>query len=366
MARVNSEQEYIFVNEQLTEETGIPAEKWLGRTHKAIGLPDNICENLHAICEKVIATGQSAEFKTLYEGKSGKRHYRFRAIPEANNENEVLTIMLLASDITILEDTLQQLYASQAHYETLFEGMSDAVFVHEVAEDGNMGRFLEVNTAACERLGYTREELLCLMPFDIDYHDPKKEEEVTRIIQQLAEGKNITFEQTHMTREGKPIRVEISARSLQLGCKTAVISIVRDLSERDAAAVQLRESEEMFRQLMDNVPGAFWMTDKDMKSVLYVDPEISHFWSGNPEELITDPKRWREIIHFEDKHICDQVLKDIANGKTVDAEYRIIKPDKSIIWTHVRAFSICNDKGEIIRLAGFLKTSPKNANCARV
>src|ERR1051326_5108413 len=48
----------------------------------------------------------------------------------------------------------------------LFDGIDDAVFVHD-----DQGRIREANPAACRRLGYTRDEFLRLTTRDIDAPD---------------------------------------------------------------------------------------------------------------------------------------------------------------------------------------------------
>src|SRR5262249_4427461 len=64
----------------------------------------------------------------------------------------------------------------------LFDGIDDAVFVHDLE-----GHILEANAAACQRLGYTREEMLHLTTSDIDA--PEFAEGFgERLQQQLAAG----------------------------------------------------------------------------------------------------------------------------------------------------------------------------------
>ena len=120
---------------------------------------------------------------------------------------------------------------------TLIAAITDAIFVHEVRPDGTSGKFIEVNEVACERLGYTRQELLQLTPKDIDAPDGT---DSTDIIKVLATGQNITFEQIHVTKDGRRIPVEIAANAFTLAGKPAVLSMVRDISERKQAETEIK------------------------------------------------------------------------------------------------------------------------------
>jgi PAS domain S-box-containing protein len=69
------------------------------------------------------------------------------------------------------ESTIQQAHEAiikaERHYRLMFNSVSDAVFVHTLGEDGVPSQFIEVNDNACHYLGFTREDLLGMGPFDI-------------------------------------------------------------------------------------------------------------------------------------------------------------------------------------------------------
>src|SRR3972149_7012108 len=109
----------------------------------------------------------------------------------------------------------QSLRYGEEHYRTLFKAIADAVVVHEVREDGPPGRFLEVNSVACERLGYTREELLQMSPVDIDA--PDSGVDVKSIGRRVLAGETVTFEQVHLAKDGRRIPVGIRAANVDVG-----------------------------------------------------------------------------------------------------------------------------------------------------
>ena len=94
-------------------------------------------------------------------GKEG--YFRSFSSPTYDSAGQVsggLTVIIDISEEKTLEDAFR---SSESRYRTLFEGAGDAIFIHSLD-----GRFLDVNRAACEALGYEREELLCMTPKDVD------------------------------------------------------------------------------------------------------------------------------------------------------------------------------------------------------
>jgi len=118
----------------------------------------------------------------------------------------------------------------EKRYHTLFNSGNDAVFVHPIASDGSLGNFTEVNALACERLGYTRQELLRMSPKDIDA--PERAEDGRAAAQDLLEHGHALFETVHVARDGAEIPVEINAHVVDWGGQPAVLSLARDITER--------------------------------------------------------------------------------------------------------------------------------------
>jgi PAS domain S-box-containing protein len=146
---------------------------------------------------------------------------------------------------------------SEEHYHTLFNAITDAVFVHPIQADGAVGKFLEVNNVACELLGYTRQELLNMTPLDIG--DPDSGISLQELVQDVMAGESATFELRLITKDGRKIPVEIHGQSFTLGSQILNLSLVRDITERKRAEANLRESEQMLRLVLDTIPArVFW------------------------------------------------------------------------------------------------------------
>src|SRR6056297_3206532 len=128
-------------------------------------------------------------------------------------------------------------------YKSIFNNSSDAIYFHIVKKDGIQGNFCEVNDAACEMLGYSREELLCMTPDDIDSSATVKK--TPEIMKKLIQHKKVRFEGVHVKKNGEKVPVEISTRLIEDPSGKRVVSIVRDISERKASEKALKLYKEI-------------------------------------------------------------------------------------------------------------------------
>jgi PAS domain S-box-containing protein len=133
----------------------------------------------------------------------------------------------------IIQERTADLRASEEKYRTLIESANDAVFIHEIRDDGMPGPFIEVNELACTRLGYSREELSRMGPMELD--DPRYRDRIAEAMERLLKDGHALFETAQIAREGRSIPVEVSSRVLELKGKRLIFSIVRDISERKKA-----------------------------------------------------------------------------------------------------------------------------------
>jgi PAS domain S-box-containing protein len=138
-----------------------------------------------------------------------------------------------------------------ASFKTTLDHTLDCVFMF----DPDTLQFFYVNEGAVRQIGYTREELLKLHPYDIK---PEYSEALFRnFIAPMIRGQqqSITFETLHRHRDGHDVPVEIFLQYIkQSGDSPRFVAIVRDVSERKRAEAALRESEARFHTLVEVAP----------------------------------------------------------------------------------------------------------------
>ena len=122
--------------------------------------------------------------------------------------------------------------------------------------------------------------------------------------------------------------------------------------ERAVAEEALRESEERFRQLAENIQEVFWLTDPAKNRILYVSPAYETIWGRSRAEVYASGRSWLDAVHSEDRDAVLRALTSKQMDGTYSEEYRIVRPDGSIRWIHDRAFPIRNGAGDIYRVVG--------------
>jgi PAS domain S-box-containing protein len=175
-------------------------------------------------------------------------------------------IMSVTRDVT--ERVLAERARSQSErmYRTVFESANDAVFIESVD-----GRILDVNRHGCELLGYQREELVKMSVSDMVTAEARAW--LPMVTDAILRDKTFRTEAVNVHKSGRRIPVEMSASTMELDGKTAVLAIVRDITERKRAEAALAESENRYRAMFDESLMGIYRTAPDGK-ILMANPAL--------------------------------------------------------------------------------------------
>jgi len=173
-------------------------------------------------------------------------------------------------------------------------------------------RFLDCNTAAHQCLGYTREEFLSLSAFDID---PVIDQAMAeRLIKEMEKSGFVIFESVHRRKDGSTFPVEINAKTIRLE-KVYRLAVVRDITERKRAEAALRESEERYRDLVENSHELICTHDLD-GLILSTNRAAAEALGGDLNDFV-GKKNIRDILAPEVRHqFADYMAKLLEGGAT--------------------------------------------------
>ncbi|CAN5710942.1 hypothetical protein BH23PLA1_BH23PLA1_17350 [soil metagenome] len=267
----------VSINLTECEILGYQREEMIGRPiFDFIADEEQRAEARKAVAEKLRGERPLHPFERVYRRRDGRTLIvSIRERLRIGEDGRVLGLRSTVQDVTEQKQMEAALISSERKARALFEGIEDAVFVHDL-----QGHILDANPAASRRLGYSREEFLRLTTRDIDAGDFAEAFE-QRIAHQLRQG-NLSCEGRHRTRDGRIIPVDINSSTIQYEDQTAILAVVRDITERKAleetrrqfAESQMRNAEEVAaknRALMDSEARYRQLTEASIDAVVVAD-----------------------------------------------------------------------------------------------
>ena len=239
---------------------------------------------------------------------------------------------------------------TEREYKQLIDGMNDTAFVINFE-----GKFIEFNKAAIQVLGYTRDELLAMGPTDIDTH--LSENDIGKMIKGMKSDKKQVFETDHRTKDGRIIPVEINSSRITYKGKKVILSIARDITERNKAREEIKASESKYRNIFDNIQDVYYETNVN-GAILECSPSIEIFSKGQytREELIG--KNMNSF--YLDPHARVKFVEElIKNKRVVDYEITLKNKDGSLIDCSLSSVLQLDTKGNPEKIIGSMRDITK-------
>ncbi|MHB9154676.1 MAG: PAS domain S-box protein [Endomicrobiales bacterium] len=98
--RFDRDMRYAYVNPAFERLTGIPRERFAGRSNEELGMPQEQASFWEAAAKQGFESGREGSIEFSLPGFFGKRYFRGRVIPEFAKNGNVETVMILARDIS--------------------------------------------------------------------------------------------------------------------------------------------------------------------------------------------------------------------------------------------------------------------------
>jgi diguanylate cyclase (GGDEF)-like protein/PAS domain S-box-containing protein len=254
-----------------------------------------------------------------------------------NEAGKPLTSRSTVQDVTERKASERQLALTQYAVDHISEG------AYLITSDGY---FHYVNAAACDSLGYTKEELLTMHVTDID--PSITQENYPDIYNKLKKSGSLRFETLHRHRDDHTFPVEIVASFIHFEDEKLTFAVARDISDIKAAQIEIERQHTLLQQVIDGVSDSILMIDTNY-TVRLINAAAQATAPANI--LNEEPKCYAAFHHFSkpcegDDHPCplDQVMK---SGRPVKVVHKHAGAEGTIRTIQLMANPLFGEDGNV-------------------
>jgi len=276
---------------------------------------------------------------------------------DRDNDGKLLQIQGAGINITARKLTEEALRASEERFRMLFNKVNDAVLVYRISPSGDPMNFIEVNNVACERYGYSREELMKMSI--VDLNTAINMEMIRKGVADLLTKGMVIVESVHISKDGKGIPVEINAHLFEYQGKPTVLSIARDITERKSTAEALIIKD----KAIDSSINA--MAISDLGGYLtYINPAFLRMWGFENEAEVIG----RHVSQFwSDDEAIEGVIQELTEKNSWVGTLKGKKKDGSGMYVELVSNIVRDDKGQALCMMGaFLDITSRKENEERL
>jgi PAS domain S-box-containing protein len=276
--------------------------------------------------------------------------------PHAFDDLALAVLSYAASLVAIVYGRLEAEHSRRADQQRLQAVVTDQTeLICRFQPDGAL---TFVNDAYCRYFGRTAQELIgrTFAPMIV-------EEDVPRMVEARASLRPdrpvVTYEHRTAPAEGRTRWQQWTDRAFfdEAGVLREFQSVGRDITDLMEAQRTAAESEEYFRQVVDNGDSVFYLIDlQETPRILYLSAAFEAVVGRPVAAVLADSREYFDHIHPEDRKLFwDHVQEETPRTGHGAIEYRILRPDGSIRWLRDRSFRTRSGTAATQRVAGFVQ-----------
>ena len=193
---------------------------------------------------------------------------------------------------------------------------NDAIFLLD--ETG----LINTNHEAAEIFGYTREELLHKMPYQLSPETQpggaNSQEKALELMQAAYAGASQFFEWQHKKADGTFFDAEVSLNTVEVEGKFVLLAVIRDITEHKKEDEMRLETEQMFRAIVENSHAGIFIVDETFH-ITYANDMVSQMLLYPNDEIIGHD--FREFLDEESRKIVVERYMRRQMGEELRSRY---------------------------------------------
>jgi PAS domain S-box-containing protein len=299
---------------------------------------ERACEETQALLNHGRLT--NAHYRVL--GAGGERLVvEMNAVTAMDADGQPETITVVTRDVTERRRIAANLRESEARLRAVWECASDAMALSD--PDGIV---LDANQAYLDLYGYTAEEIIghnfaIIFPEEMrevaveQYKDVFTNPEIPPAFESIVrrgDGTERVVESRigFITPEG--------AQGSTGTTRTAMLSVIRDITERTRAEEELRESQRFVQHIAETLPGILYVFDLDQRRNVFINREVTAILGYSKDDIVAlGDQVMGTLMHPEDFTPLEDVRRRLHNVKdeqVLEWEYRMRHKDGGWRWLH--------------------------------
>ncbi len=240
-------------------------------------------------------------------------------------------------EIAERKQTEEALASSEAELRALFASMHDVVLMID-----RFGVYLKVAPTNPNLLVKPPEELLGKSLRDV--FPAEQAETFISVLQQVLDTKKTAQIEYALIIGDRTVWFEASISPMT---DDSTLWVARDITERKRADDALKESQQSYQNLVEQIPGVIYRDALDENaSTLFIGPQIKDITGYSSEEWVADPGLWLKIMHPDDRtRVMGENKSHLETGKPFKSDYRLVTRNGRIVWLRDEAVTILNSSG---------------------
>jgi len=304
-------------------------------------------EQRERVMKKLLDNSELIDEEVLVRDKDGTVHTGLISATFIEDEQKTVGSLMDISDRKKAEEKLK---TSEETFRSVVESLPMGIHMYRLVTDEKLV-FTGANPAADRILGVDNSQFIG-QTIEEAFPQSVGTEMPSQYCSAAAKGTSWYSEQVEYKDNQIEGAFEVHAFQMAPGSMAAIFY---DVTERRQAEQALKDSEERFRQLAENIKEVFWIVSPDWSEVYYVSPAFKEIWQLSEKDLYQNAFLWLDAINEEDRKIVEAFIQEKQKGdlsELIFPEYRIMRLDGTERWIFARGFPVYDENGQIYRIAG--------------
>jgi len=341
---------FIFVNNAVCRDLGYSREELIGMNYKDYTAAEEDIKSLFQAFNEVYRTGvpnRGVPWRsTLKDGSHGFGETSIS--PLRNSKDEIVGFCGITRDITERKQAEEKLRHSKERYRALFDSSVTGTLV----VDAETMQVMMGNQAAAKIFGFSSAEEGAGVNL-IDFVPPEDREKVLELIrkQLFEQDSRQAFDLPAVTKDGRKIWINVTGAKIMHNDKLAGLFSFRDITERKHAEEALRQSEDKYRTVLDEIGDAYFEVDLKGTFTFVNDQMTQHLQYSEEELLGMNYKTF--TVEEEIKNVYEVYNQVYRTGEpSLSFGHKLIRKDGTRGVDDVSISPLKNAKGEIFGFRG--------------